>query len=324
MERHVTAVQKQDSAHRGGAGLGDDLVTAAPPREFWAGTVYSVKALWRYRELLNLLVRRELKSRYKDSSLGFIWTLIRPLTQLLIYYIAVGTFLGAQRAVPNYAVFVFSGLTVWTMFNEIVQSSTSSIVNNAGLVKKVYIPRELFPLAATGSALVNFGIQLGILIIAIFATAGPPFFGPQLWAVPVAFVALLFFSFAIGLLLAAVNVYLRDMKHLIEVGMLVLFWASPIVYPFTAVHTALKGNWLEQIYLWNPVTVAVLTFQHGLWRAGSHPFVTGTGAAKVTHITYWPPDLDLRLIVVLVVSAALVWVAQRVFARLEGNFAQEL
>jgi ABC-2 type transport system permease protein len=320
----VTAVQKDGSTHRGGAGLTDELVTAAPPREFWAGTVYSVKALWRYRELLDLLVRRELKSRYKDSSLGFIWTLIRPLTQLLIYYVAVGTFLGAQRSVPNYAVFVFSGLTVWTMFNEIVQTSTASIVNNAGLVKKVYIPRELFPLAATGAALVNFAIQLGILVVAIFVTAGPPFFGPELWAIPIAFVALLFFSFAIGMMLSAVNVYLRDIKHLIDVGLLVLFWGSPIVYSFTAVHTALKGDWLEQIYLWNPVTISVLAFQHGLWRAGSLPFVTGSGVTRTVTHTYWPPDLDLRLIVVLVVSAVLVWVAQRIFARLEGNFAQEL
>jgi ABC-2 type transport system permease protein len=320
----VTAVQKDGQAHRGGAGLGDDLVTAAPPREFWAGTVYSVRALWRYRELLDLLVRRELKSRYKDSSLGFIWTLIRPLTQLLIYYVAVGTFLGATRSVPNYAVFVFSGLTVWTMFNEIVQTSTASIVNNAGLVKKVYIPRELFPLAATGAALVNFAIQLGILLVAVLLTAGPPFFGPGLWAVPVAFVTLAFFSFAIGMMLSAVNVFLRDVKHLIDVGLLVLFWASPIVYSFSAVHAALKGNWLEQIYLWNPVTIAVLVFQRGLWRAGSMPFVTGTGPTKAVSHTYWPPDLYLHLVVVLVVSAALVWVAQRVFARLEGNFAQEL
>jgi ABC-2 type transport system permease protein len=320
----VTAVQKDGSTYRGGAGLTDELVTAAPPREFWAGTVYSVKALWRYRELLDLLVRRELKSRYKDSSLGFIWTLIRPLTQLLIYYVAVGTFLGAQRSVPNYAVFVFSGLTVWTMFNEIVQTSTASIVNNAGLVKKVYIPRELFPLAATGAALVNFAIQLGILVVAIFVTAGPPFFGPELWAIPIAFVALLFFSFAIGMMLSAVNVYLRDIKHLIDVGLLVLFWGSPIVYSFTAVHTALKGNWLEQLYLWNPVTIAVLTFQHALWRAGSLPFVTGSGTTRVVNHTYWPPDLDFRLVVLLVVSAVLIWVAQRIFARLEGNFAQEL
>jgi ABC-2 type transport system permease protein len=320
----VTAVQKNGSKPRGGAGLDDELVTAAPPREFWAGTVYSMKALWRYRELLDLLVRRELKSRYKDSSLGFIWTLIRPLTQLLIYYVAVGTFLGAQRAVPNYAVFVFSGLTVWTMFNEIVQTSTASIVNNAGLVKKVYVPRELFPLAATGAALVNFAIQLGILVIAVFLTAGPPFFGPGLWALPVAFLGLLFFSFAIGMMLSAVNVYLRDIKHLIEVGLLVLFWASPIVYSFTAVHASLKGDWLEQIYLWNPVTIAVLAFQHALWRAGSLPFVTGAGPTRVVQYTYWPPDLDFRLIVVLVVSVVLLWVAQRVFARLEGNFAQEL
>ena len=300
------------------------LESASPPRTFWAGSLYSVKAIWSHRELLNLLVRRELKARYKDSSLGFIWTLIRPITQLLIYYVAVGQFLGAARSVPQYAIFIFSGLTVWTLFNEVIQTSTSSIVNNSGLVKKVYIPRELFPLAATGSALVNFAIQFGILVGAILLTQGPPFFGPDLWAVPLALLLVIIFSLALGLLLSAANVYLRDIKHLIEVGMLVLFWGSPIVYPFTAVHNALNGGLLEQIYLWNPITIAVMTFQRGLWRAGSEPFEVKNGDQTTVMTTYWPPDLLLHLAVVTGVSLVLLWAMQRVFARLEGNFAQEL
>ncbi len=290
-----------------------ELRSAAPPRGLFAGTSYSLKAIWAHRELLDLLIRREIKSRYKDSSLGFLWSLIRPLMQLLIYYIAVGKFLAAAGAIPQFAIFIFTGLTAWGLFFEILNSSTSAIVNNSGLVKKVYFPRELFPLAAVGSALVNFTIQLGILVIAILLTQPAPFVTADVWLVPVATITLIFVSLAGGLFLAAANVYLRDVKYLVEVALLVLFWASPIVYSFSMVHNALKGNWLEQIYLWNPVTVVVMSYQKGLWAAGSaDPSV------------YWPPDLLPRLLVLTGIGVVLTWAAQRFFARLEGNFAQEL
>ncbi|TAL44745.1 MAG: ABC transporter permease [Salinibacterium sp.] len=291
----------------------EPLKSAAPPRALWAGTKYSVRAVWAHRELLSLLVRREIKSRYKDSSLGFFWSLAKPLTQLLIYYVAVGKFLGADRAIPQFAIFIFTGLTIWALFSEIISSTTSSIVDNSGLVKKVYVPRELFPLAAVGSSLVNFGIQFGILTAAVLATQPPPFFGDDLWLLPLALIALILLSLAFGLFLSAANVYLRDIKHLIEVGLVVLFWASPIVYSFDMVHGALDGSFLEQVYLWNPMTVAILSFQRVFWRAGTHDTAI-----------YWPPDLAFRLVIISIVSLALVWVAQRFFAKLEGNFAQEL
>ena len=127
---------------------------------------------------------------------------------------------------------------------------------------------------------------------------------------PLSFAVLIVFSFAIGLLLSAVNVYLRDFQHLVEVMLLVLFWASPIVYSYTLVHRVLNGNIFEQIYLWNPVTVAVMGFQKAMWVAGANEV--------------WPDDLALRMAVVGAISVGILWVAQRVFARLEGNFAQEL
>lgn len=291
------------------------LTTAGPPRGLIAGTSFSIRAVWAHRELLNLLVKRELKSRYKDSSLGFVWSLIRPLTQLLIYFIAVGKFLGASDRIPDYAIYIFSGLTIWTLFSETIGTTTSSIVSNAGLVKKVYIPRELFPLAAMGSSIFNFLIQLGILLIAVFALVPAPFFGPEWWLIPMAVINMLLISLALGLMLSAANVFLRDIKHLIDVALLVLFWGSPIIYSFTLVHTALKGNILEQIYLWNPMTVAVIAFQKGMWRAGS-------ADPKIEQ--FWPANMELRLLVCAVVSLLLVWIAQRIFARLEGNFAQEL
>jgi ABC-2 type transport system permease protein len=285
------------------------LVTAGPPKGLLAGTSYSIRAIWGNRELLNLLVRREIKSRYKDSSLGLLWSLFRPLTQLLIYYVAIGKFLRAEQSVPDYAIFVFTGLTVWALFAEVLSGSTTSIVANSGLIKKVYLPREIFPLASVGSAMFNFAVQFAILFVAtVTLNRGPWHY--QILYLPLALVVVLLFSFSLGLLLSAVNVYLRDFQHLVEVLLLILFWASPIVYSYKLVHKALNGSWIEQIYLANPVTLVVMGFQKAMWLAAD------------TEI--WPPNLPLRLVIVGLLSIVLLWVAQRVFARLEGNFAQEL
>jgi ABC-2 type transport system permease protein len=202
-----------------------------------------------------------------------------------------------------------------------MNTSTESIVANAGLVKKVYLPRELFPLAAIGSAAFNFFIQFAVLLLAIVVFQGPPFVTSSVWLVPLAFVVLVLFSLALALLLSAVNVFVRDVKHLVQVAILLLIWASPIVYSYTAVSQALHGGWLLQVYLSNPITIVVLCFQKGLWYAGS---ISQTlGGNHIAAATY-PPDLALRLLIVGVVSLLLVWVAQRIFSRLQGNFAQEI
>ena len=114
------------------------------------GFIVAVRAVLARRELLGLLVRRELVGKYKDSSLGLVWSMIRPLTQLLIYYLVMGEFLGAARNINNFAIFIFAGLTIYGLFSEIINTMTSSIVANSGLIKKVYLPREIFPIAAVG------------------------------------------------------------------------------------------------------------------------------------------------------------------------------
>jgi ABC-2 type transport system permease protein len=259
--------------------------------------------------VLRLLARREIKARYKDSALGLVWSLFRPLTQLLIYYVVIGEFLGAARSIPEFAIFVFSGIAAYSLFSEIVSTATSSIVGNSGLVKKIYIPRELFPLASVLSALFNFAIQLGVLVIAIFALRQWPQL-QTLYLLPLGFLLLLTFALGLGLLLSALNVQFRDVQHLVEVMVLVLFWASPIVYSYKFVVDALGGSWLEQLYLANPITLGIMAFQRALWSAGADE--------------PWPADLELRIVIALAVSLLLVVVSQRVFARLEGNFAQEL
>jgi ABC-2 type transport system permease protein len=285
------------------------LLSVGPPKGWVAGLAYSFRSLALNRELLRLLIRREIKARYKDSSLGLVWSLLRPLTQLLIYFVAIGKFLGAERLIPEFGIFVFTGLTVWMLFSDVLSGATSSIVLNAGLIKKVYLPREIFPLAAVGSALFNFLVQFGVLVIATIVVGQFPWHR-QLLYIPLAIVVVLLFSFAIGLLLSAVNVYMRDFQHLVEVLLVALFWASPVVYSYSLVHKAIGGSFLEQLYLWNPATLVVMGFQKAMWLAGENEI--------------WPPDLAERLLIVGIASVMLLWISQRVFARLEGNFAQEL
>ncbi|MFN4000512.1 ABC transporter permease [Microcella sp.] len=305
-------------------------VESLPFERTVAGRVGVFAGLWRAirdviarRELLGLLVRRELKARYKDSSLGFLWSLIKPLTMLLIYFVAIGQFLGAARAIPDFAIFVYAGLTLWALYSEIVVTGTQSILSNAGLIKKVYLPREIFPLAATGSAFVNFGVQFLILIVAVVALGQFPISWNLLY-IPVAVAIAAVYGIALALLLSAVNVYLRDIQYLVEVGLLVFFWASPIVYSWSFVVEAGERSdlpWLESAYLINPMSTAILAFQRGIWAAGSQERELGGVTVPPQP---WPADLDLRLLITFVVGLVLVVVAQRVFSRLQGNFAQEI
>jgi ABC-2 type transport system permease protein len=282
---------------------------SAPTGTLVQGSGRSLRRILAQRELLGLLVRRELKARYKDSTLGFFWSLLRPLSVLLVYYVAIGKILEAERAIPDFAIYIFTGLTAWQLFLEIVNGSTGSIVGNAGLVKKVYLPREVFPLSTVGSALFNFGTQMVILVAAMIVLGRVPT-GTRLLYLPLSLAVLLVVATAVGLFLAAINVYLRDVQYLVEIGTNILFWASPVVYSWRLVSDALNGSWVENLYLSNPVTLAVLGMQRAFW-------VAGTGEPV-------PDGLAGRLLVCLGVGLVLLWLSQRLFNRLEGNFAQEL
>lgn len=275
------------------------------PREVWT----SVRDVFRQREMLDLLIRRDLKAKYKDSALGFLWSLARPLMQLAIYFVVLGHFLGAARGIPDFAIFVFAGLTAMGLFQEIAVGGTGSILANAGLVKKVYLPREVFPLASTGSALFNFGVQLAVLLVATVAVGAPPIHLEIIYAVP-SLLVIVVYGLAFGLFFGAVNVYLRDTQYLVEVAMMLLFWASPVVYSWQMVDTIVTNQVLVDVYTSNPLTLAVIGFQEAFWTAGD----------ALTQ----PQDLGLRLTVALIVGLGLLFASHRVFLRLQGNFAQEL
>lgn len=280
------------------------------PSQALGGVWSSARDIWGQREMLDLLIRRDLKARYKDSALGFLWSLIKPLTQLVIYYVVMGKFLGAAGGIPDFAVYIFTGLTVYSLFSEIISSTTGSIVGNSGLIKKIYLPREIFPLASVGSALFNFLIQFSILIAATLVLGTFTLSPNLLFILPSLFIVVVY-GLAFGLLLSALNVYMRDIQYLVEVGLMVLLWASPIVYSWSMVSDQVGNTILLDIYTNNPVTLAVLGFQRALWSGG-------TDSANS------PENLLLRLAIAGIIGIIFVLAFHRVFARLQGNFAQAL
>lgn len=267
-----------------------------------------VRDIFRYRELLVNLVRKDLKVRYKSSVLGFLWSLLNPAMLLVVYWFVFSVLLGS--GIPRFPIYLLSGLLVWNLFNVGLISATGSVVASSGIVNKVWFPREVLPLSAIGAALVHFFLQGIVMIFTLLA-----FRHPVEWAylplLPIALAALLLFCAALSILLSAINVYLRDMQHLVELALLPWFFSSPIVYSYDLI--ADKLGRFSGLYLLNPVTPVVLVFQRAIY---------GDYSEIVHQFPYW---WYLRnLLLVIVGSLVLLTFSLSVFRRLEGNFTEEL
>ncbi|MGI8753231.1 MAG: ABC transporter permease [Acidimicrobiales bacterium] len=282
-------------------------------------------AIWRYRELLIGMTRKELKVQYKDSALGFLWSLLNPAVTLLVYYVVFQIIL--QNGVPRFAIYLMAGVIVWNFFSSAVPAACGSVVANGGIIKKVAFPREIPALATVGASLVQMGLQSIVLIIFMVAFRK----GPAIEFLPLiipAMIALLLLTGACGVLFAAINVRFRDMTHLLGVAMNVWFWACPIVYTYRLIRDKIivfhhSLVWLFYLYRLNPITPIVLTFQRAIYGSTSPP---GKGGA-IIHVL---PDHAgpwwylWQLLVVIAFSLGLFAFAFRVFGRAEGNFAEEL
>jgi ABC-2 type transport system permease protein len=287
-----------------------------------------VLRIWRYRELLVRMVRTELKVRYKNSALGFAWSLLNPLLYLVVFYVAFDLILGA--GIPAFPLFLMSGLLVWNLFSAGLGGATGSIVGNAGLVNKVSFPREILPLASIGAALVHFFLQSIVLAVALLVARWDIAI-TYLPLLPVALIALLLLLAGLGILLAAINVYLRDTQHFLELALLAWFWMTPIVYGYMTIGG--RGGFGTRLYQANPVTPVVLTFQRALYAkidTGSSEPAGGSGALRnVTNVVQILPDWSwarylLYLGYTATVGIALLALGIAVFGRLEVNFAEEL
>ena len=288
-----------------------ERVLTAPPLAP-VGRGGGLVAVARRRYLLELLVRKELRVRYRSSVLGLGWSYVKPAVQFGVYFLGLGMVL-RQNTIGDYAVYLFGGLVVMTAFSEAVGNATRSVVANADLVRKIYLPRELFPVASLAVAGVHLGPQL--LVLAIGATVSgwrPDPAGMLALVLGLAIVAIV--ALGVGLLLAAANVLFRDIENVVDLVLMVLVWLSPVLYPWQRVAGLLGEDspWF-QLYQANPLTVAVELVHQATWAHAS-----SANAAAI------PPALWGRATLSLALGALLLVLGQWVFRRLSGRFAQEL
>jgi len=266
------------------------------------------------RFLLKLLVRKEIKVRYRGSVLGLLWSYVKPLVQFLIYFVALGIFLNLQRGTPNYAIYLFSGIVLVNFFTESLSNATRSIVDNRDLIRKIYLPRELFPVATVWVSAAHFLPQLLVLVGACLLVGWAPSL-LQLAAVVLIFVMVAVLGTGLGLLFGAVNVYFRDSENIVDMIVMVVTWASPVLYLWSMV-AKVMGDWFW-IYQLNPMTVAVEVFHWAFWEPTLKADQLVTDAVPPGLMTFWLP-------VALLITLAVLFLGQLTFRRLAVHFAQEL
>jgi ABC-2 type transport system permease protein len=220
-------------------------------------------ALVRRRELLADFAWRELRARYKGSALGFAWHFVMPLSQLIVFWILFGVLFGVRPRTETgeqpYAVFLFVGLLPWTFFATSLQSGAAAIVANAAIVKKVRLPLQVLPASAVLSALVNFLLSL-IVLAAVLAVFGPRHPEGLAW-LPILVAVQAAMGLGLAYLLGALNVFFRDVQHILGVLLTAWYFLTPVLFPVSIVADRPREAFL--LYL-NPMTAVVVGYQRAL------------------------------------------------------------
>lgn len=215
--------------------------------------------LWRYRSFIGTSIINEFKIRFARSKLGGFWMILQPLSQVLIYAIILSALMTTKLPqVDNrygYALYLLSGTLAWTLFSEIVTRCLNLFIEKANLLKKMQFPHVTLPFVVLGSSLLN-NLMLLVAILVIFAALGHyPSFNFLLW-LPCLTIVNAFLALGIGLILGVLNVFIRDLTHIVPILLQLLFWATPIVYPITII-----PEHLRILIRYNPLTSMVTEYQ---------------------------------------------------------------
>jgi ABC-2 type transport system permease protein len=267
--------------------------------------------VFRWRYLLRLLVRKGTATRYRNSVLGWTWSYVKPLCQFVVYFFVMGIILDGGGRTENFAVYLFAGIVAINLFNEAFGNATTSILANGSLVKKIYLPRELFPIAAIIVAFVHFLPQLAVLVVVCLIVGWIPSLLGVL-AVICGILIVTALALGLGLFFSGLNVRFRDAENFVEIIKMFSAWTSPVLYPWTLVVDANLPAWLLQIYLANPLTVAVELFHYGMW----DPTVSSSPGL--------PPGFVFSAIVAGLITIVLLVIGQMTFRHFERSFAQDL
>ena len=236
-----------------------------------------LRELAKHRELLYVLTLREIQIRYKQSVLGIAWAILQPLALMLMFTLIFSRLLGVSTDGYPAPIFYYSALVPWTFFSGSLNRAIPSLELNAPLIKKIYFPRELFPLSSVLAAFVDFLIALAILagMMLYFHT---PFTANILFLVPVVLIQIVF-TFAICLFASAINVYYRDVKHALPLLIQLWMYASPIVYPVSQIPEGLKLAY----FILNPIAGIIVSYRSTLVQgmAPSYPYVATAAAGSL-------------------------------------------
>ncbi len=269
-------------------------------------TLRHLRELWQYRGLIHNLVVRDLKVRYKSSILGVAWSWLSPLLMMVVYTLFFTIFLRRDN-IPHYPVFLLCGLLSWNFFNDSVFQATSSIIDNAHLIKKVYFPREVLPVSIVLANLVNFLIALPIFFILALISGAPLTWWVLL--LPITILIQVAFIAGLALFLATLNVFYRDTQHILGVIMLAWFFLTPVFYPITDVP--------------QQVTVLRIPFDAQLWLRRLNPMASIIASYRDLLYRGAPTGLDFLLRTAVTALVVLV-VGCLVFLRYSSRFGEEI
>lgn len=236
--------------------------------------------LFRYRELLRQLVIREIKLRYKRSVLGFAWTILNPLLAMTIFTMVFSKIFGDR---PYYSLYVFTALLGWNLFSLGTSRGLDSVVLNGPIIRKVFVPKAIFPVAAVVSQVVNFVFTLVPLFLLMMAIRAG--FSLSLFWLPIALLSLTCFALGIALLLGTFNVFFRDVKYFYEAGLLAWFYATPIFYPAEIIPSKFKFL----LYV-NPMYALLESLRAPIYQGtapGAVVLVSGLGLSMATLAVGW-------------------------------------
>lgn len=254
-----------------------------------------IKALYNYRELLKSNIKKEIRGKYKGSFLGILWSFVNPLLSVLVYALVFPFIL--KNSPDNYLVYLIVGILPWTFFTTVINQGTFTILGNAGIIKKVYFPREILPISVVASGLVNFMISCIIILIFLFLTG----IGLSWYILLFPFIILIQCILSLGIIFitGAINVYVRDAEYIITFILNMLFYATPILYD-----PATFGNKFQWIFQLNPMAIIISGYRDVLFYQQM-------------------PNIQ-SLLILFAVSMLLLFVGISIFRKLEKGFAEEV
>jgi ABC-2 type transport system permease protein len=263
--------------------------------------IKNFRTLFSYRELLFSLTKKELKVKYRGSALGFFWSLLNPILTMLVYSFVFSIVLRA--GIKEFAIFLICALLPFNFLSNSVNYGTGSIISNSNLVNKIYFPREIIPLSIIFANFFNFLFELIALFI-VLAVMGYKFY-LFLYLLPVIIFIQFFLVMGVTLLVSALNVFFRDLQHLITIIMMVWFFGTPIIYPLSMVPE--RFQFIIKI---NPMTIYTAYYRNIFYYV---KYPEGAGFPNV-----WETLIALGITIVL------FFIGYFVFKKLEPRFAEEI